>query len=84
MVTNISTGARLKIWGMFPIKSLKEGDCMVKISQQIKTAGKAASEYRVAVRKALTTRNRLISQANEDYKKAKQTARAKYDREVKG
>ena len=70
--------------GHVPQKIVERRDCMVKISQQIKTAGKAASEYRVAVRKALTTRNRLISQANEDYKKAKQTARAKYDREVKG
>ena len=57
---------------------------MAKISQQIKTASKAASVYRETVKKALDTRNRLINQANEEYRKARQIARAKYDREVKG
>jgi hypothetical protein len=57
---------------------------MAKISQQIKTASKAASVYRETVKKALDTRNRMISQANEEYRKAKKIARAKYDREIKG
>ena len=53
---------------------------MGKISQQVKATG----VYREAVKKALDIRNRLINQANEEYRKARQTARARYDREVKG
>ena len=57
---------------------------MPKINQQIKEASKAANVYRETVKKASDTRNRLINQANEEYRKARQIARAKYDREVKG